>query len=249
MGLPAAFAVSAGRVVPWRRREAQRRGRGGGRFLDARASRVGATPGLRPCGGAGRDRSVLSVPSRADDRVPRVTSGARYGNDPPGAGRGLCRRGGGAPGSGRRGWGCRGRPRGDGGGAQPVESRVDGAVDLPGDVEDAALGEGREREQHAGARDAGAGPEERRRVVQEAQVCKQSVPATVGRIRVHRDRRRASTTGRRRESGQVWVRTPAGCRRREPATGWRFRVLCQEVWNSRSRPVAGCIGPAYEVGV
>ena len=133
---------------------------------------------------------------------------------------------------------------GDDGGAQPVEGRADGAVDLPGDVEDAAVGEGREREQHAGARDSGAGPEQRRRVVQQAQVCKQSVTATVGRIRVHRDLRRASTTGRRHESGQVWVRTlrcPAdGCRAlrlwlSSLRRGWRSRKSGQ-VWVRRPGP-------------
>ena len=108
-------------------------------------------------------------------------------------------------------------------GAQPVERGAETAVDLPGDGEDAAVHQGGQGQQHARVGNPRARSEQRRGIVQDAQVREQPIPAAIGGIRSNdrgrgsvvdrgratrsrrRGRRRDGRRRRDRKSGQVWV--------------------------------------------
>src|SRR5271169_601704 len=99
----------------------------------------------------------------------------------------------------------------DDGRAQAVERRADGAVDVARDLDDPAVLDRGEREQHPGAGHALAVAEQRGGVVEQAELGEHPVEPPVGWIPIGRELERL-VVGGRSGSGQVWVRGRLGRR-------------------------------------
>jgi hypothetical protein len=89
--------------------------------------------------------------------------------------------------------------------AQAVERRADRAVHRARLVEEPALEQRGDREQHARPWHAGPVAEHRRGVIEQPEVREQSIDPAIGRVDVSRDRDLVA-----RRSGQVWVRSRRG---------------------------------------
>src|SRR5271169_877613 len=118
----------------------------------------------------------------------------------------------------------------DDGRAQAVERRADGAVDVARDLDDPAVLDRGEREQHPGAGHALAVAEQRGGVVEQAELGEHPVEPPVGWIPIGRELERL-VVGGCSGSGQVWVRGRRG--RRGGLGGGRGRS--GQVW-VRGRP-------------
>ena len=93
--------------------------------------------------------------------------------------------------------------------AQAVERRADRAVDLTCDLDDTTLLDRRQREQDAGTGHALAIAEQRRGVLDHAELREQAVAPAIRRIAIGREYQRL-VVDRGRRSGQVWVRSLRG---------------------------------------
>ncbi|HEU4726355.1 MAG TPA: hypothetical protein VFT22_00630 [Kofleriaceae bacterium] len=94
----------------------------------------------------------------------------------------------------------------DDGRAQAVERRADRTVDVARDLDDPAVPDRRQREQHTGAGHALAGAEQRGRIVEQAELGEQPIEPPIGRIAIGRELERLVVVGGV-GSGQVWVRS------------------------------------------
>jgi hypothetical protein len=80
-------------------------------------------------------------------------------------------------------------------GPQTIEGRADGAIDIPGRSQDAALKEDGQGEQHPSVRDLEPGLKEGTGIIQDTQTGQEPVKAPVGWIRIHGGRTRLLEIG------------------------------------------------------
>jgi len=94
--------------------------------------------------------------------------------------------------------------------AQAVKGGTDRAVDLFGDLEDPALDQGGDGQEHTGSLDLGAGAEKRGGIIEQSQTGHQPIAAAIGRIAIQRAGK-VFVQPLAIKTGQVWVRTLRFC--------------------------------------